>query len=165
MDDGRIYIFSSGTIGAFLLFAIAIIVSGLRYAMNIIEPVITIAIVIVSIVGLIFVLLTIADKYSLHKKLDVVFSVLSTVGMIAATKFLGVGLSDYCCDNPGFGDLISFAFAALLLGALWCFSCVSWLYAISSAKNEIEGGIESVILCFGAEALGALILFLVVYVL
>ena len=164
MDDGRIYIFSSGTIGAFLLFIIAIIASGLRYAMNIIEPVITVAIVIVSIVGLIFVLLTIADKYSLHKKLDVVFSVLSTVGMIAATKFWGGGLSDYCCENPGLGDLISFAFAALI-GALWCFSCVSWLCAISSAKNEIEGGIESVILCFGAEALGVIILYLVVYVL
>ena len=164
MNEERYFIFTSGTVGAFLLFIIAIIVSGLRYAMSIITPVITVAMVVEGIIGVIFLLLTTTEKYSLHKVPDVIFSALSTVFMIAATKFMGVGLSEYCCDNPGFGDILSFAFAALILGALWCFSCLSWFNSMASAKNEIQTGLTDVILSFGAETLGVVILFLIVYV-
>jgi len=161
MREERYYVFTAGTIGAFLFFIIALIATGLRYAMSLIRTVIAVAMVIEGIIGAIFILLIIAGQYSRHKTLGSIFTVIGTAGMIAATKFVGTGLSAQCSNNPGFGDLIMFAISALIVGVPWYFSCLGWFWSAVGAK---EGDPEDMLKCFGVEVLGVVVLYLMVYV-
>ncbi len=159
MEEERFVIFTTGTVGAFVFFIVALIFNGLEYMMSIIETIVGVAIIIEAVIGLLFLIFTIFSRYHTYKLIDIIFSIMSTIAFIISTRILGNGLLVYSCPNPGFGDIIEFVIIAVIVGFPWCMSCTFWFEAINGAR-EGEGAITYFLFEIGF----IILLYLIIYV-
>ncbi len=103
--------------------------------MIIIEPVLTVVMIVEALIGLIFLILTIAVEYLPCKITNIILSVIGTAGIIFTTVLLKNELSGFDTSGSYIGSIINFTVTAILAGVSWCLGVWLWFGAISTARE------------------------------